>query len=437
MKALLVIESCNPEFSSVPLVGYQFYEQISKFCDVTLVTHCRNREALEKVRGSREVIYITPGAFESFYYRVIVKLSTFRGQVIWPLRHALQFPIYHFFDKAVASLFRDRIKNGEFDLVHAMTPMMPRYPYSVSKYCHDVPFLMGPVNGGVPFPDAFKKTGRKEFSALYFLRSIGRWLIPEYHATYKRADLILAGSTYTKDWIENNLGVSNAKLVLMYENGVPDDFYCAPQEVNGQSESRQDDLKLLFVGRLEPYKGCDMLLEAIHKIAQESPDTHGLQLTVVGDGSQRKELQQTCKRQELEDIVTFTGNIPHQDVAEHLSQSDLFCFPSIREFGGAVVMEAMACGTPCIVVDNGGIGEYVTENDGIKIVPLGRKHVIDALAKAITHLRDDPEARQRLAVQARARANEFSWSAKGKELDRIYSLLVAHKSEIEQVDPVS
>ncbi|MFV8784048.1 glycosyltransferase family 4 protein [Microbulbifer sp. SA54] len=437
MKALLVIESCNPEFSSVPLVGYQFYEQVSKFCDVTLVTHCRNREALEKVRGSREVVYITPGAFESFYYRVIVKLSTLRGQVIWPLRHALQFPIYHFFDKAVASLFRNRIKNGEFDLVHAMTPMMPRYPYSISKYCHDVPFLMGPVNGGVPFPDAFKKTGRKEFSALYFLRSIGRWLIPGYHATYKRADLILAGSTYTKDWIEKNLGVSKAKLNLMYENGVPDDFYSDLQEVNGERSDFQNDIRLLFVGRLEPYKGCDMLLEAIHKIVQESPHAHRLRLTVVGDGSQRAELQKTSKDLDLEDIITFTGNIPHQEVAKQLSQSDLFCFPSIREFGGAVVMEAMACGSPCIVVDNGGIGEYVTEKDGIKIAPLGRKHVINALAKAITHLRDDPEARQRLSEQARTRANEFSWNAKGKALSRIYSLLAAQKSEVGQIDQAS
>ncbi|WP_226668467.1 glycosyltransferase family 4 protein [Microbulbifer aggregans] len=437
MKALLVIESCNPEFSSVPLVGYYFYEQTSKFCDVTLVTHCRNREALEKIRGEREIIYITPGAFENFYYRAIVKLSTLRGQVIWPLRHALQFPIYHFFDKAVVSLFRHRIKNREFDIVHAMTPMMPRYPYNISKYCNDIPFLMGPVNGGVPFPDAFKKTGRKEFSALYFLRSIGRWLIPGYHATYKRADLILSGSTYTKDWIEKNLRVSKTKLALMYENGVPDNFYRPQQEVNGEREASQNDIRLLFVGRLEPYKGCDMLLEAIHKIVQESSNRHRLQLTIVGDGSQRTELQQTSKKLALDDIVTFTGNIPHQEVAEHLSQSDLFCFPSIREFGGAVVMEAMACGTPCIVVDNGGIGEYVTEKDGIKIAPLGRKHVIDSLAKAITHLRDDPEARHRLAEQARMRANEFSWSVKGKELSQIYSVLVAHKSGVEQVDPVS
>ena len=66
-------------------------------------------------------------------------------------------------------------------------------------------------------------------------------------------------------------------------------------------------------------------------------------------------------------------------LASSFSKSDIFCFPSIREFGGAVVLEAMACGLPCIVVNNGGIGEYVTDETGFKIEPISRDYIIKEL----------------------------------------------------------
>ena len=132
-KILLIIESCNPEWSSVPLVGYHFFKTISSLGDVTLVTHARNEIALEQEHPNNKIEYIRPGRIEHYYYKIIERLTTFQGRVIWPLYHVLSYPLYYFFNRCVANRFGHKVASGDFDVVHVLTPMMPRYPVEISK----------------------------------------------------------------------------------------------------------------------------------------------------------------------------------------------------------------------------------------------------------------------------------------------------------------
>lgn len=417
-KVLLVIESCNPELSSVPLVGYNFFKSIAQFANVHLVTHCRNRSALRRFGVASNVTYYEQTWLEKVYYRIIRRLSTFRGQTVWPIRHLLQFPIYFFFDRFVSKTFSSSVKRGDYDLVHALTPIMPRYPYRILRFCRNgdrrTPFILGPVNGGVPFPEAFKRIGHKEFSYLNWLRRLGYWMIPGYRYTYLQADIILSGSTYTDTWLKSAFPGSADRMQIMYENGVPGYFY---QDTERQ-ERDSDELRLLFLGRLEPYKGCDMLIEAIAGLTVS--ERQKIKLAVVGDGSQKAGLEAYVENSDLSDTVEFRGWIAHSEVRHEYAVSDLFCFPSVREFGGAVVMEAMASGLPCIVVDNGGIGEYVTEDSGVKISPLGRTYVIEKLRQHIRRLANDRAQLGDLARCARVRSELFSWDRKSRELEEVY-----------------
>ncbi|MFM7471070.1 MAG: glycosyltransferase [Nodosilinea sp.] len=76
----------------------------------------------------------------------------------------------------------------------------------------------------------------------------------------------------------------------------------------------------------------------------------------------------------------------------------------MREFGGAVVLEAMASGLPCIVVNNGGIGEYVTEKTGFRIDPISRDFVVQELKISIEKLVCDQTLRHNMSLQAVQRA---------------------------------
>ena len=423
LKVLLVVESCNPEWSSVPLVGYHFYRAAAKVADVTLVTHARNKESLLKKHTNEKIYFIKPGKLEHAYYKIVECLTTFKGRVIWPLYHVLSYPIYFFFDRAVKMQFAREVIAGQYDIVHALTPMMPRYPVAISKVCTKTPFILGPVNGGVPFPEGFKARGRREFSQFNFFRDIGRAIIPNYKSTYQKAAVVISGSTYTKRWLESALSLSPEKVRLMYENGVPDSCYAAavseekfPANANANANGEKvKTLNLIFSGRLVPYKGCDLLLRAL---AEEGLEM--CHLTILGDGAEKSSLEDLCSELGLAGRVTFAGWVANNEVYDYYAKADLFVFPSVREFGGAVVMEAMAQGLPCVVVDNGGIGEYVDESCGTKIAPVCEVYVIEKLAEALLNYVKVGGLLNSQSIAARAKAEIFSWGYKADVLAEIY-----------------
>lgn len=411
-RVLLVAEQLNPDWSSVPLLAWKFYEQARELCDVTLVTHERNREALEKKRDGHPVEYVEEGPWLARYYGAVVK-ATSVGGVNWPLRHALSYPLWMDFDRKVTARFGALVKNGEFDVVHALTPMLPRYPYSISRACTATPFLLGPVNGGVPFPTGFSDVARKEFAGFNVLRLLGR-LLPGYASTYRRASRILAGSAYTLDYLTRTFSLPAGRIELFHENGVDQAFLTAP----GPEPSSDGTFRLLFVGRLVPYKGADMVLDALGAL----PDRQRakIRLTIAGDGQERKGLEAMALRLGLSAQTAFTGWVTQEETLKYYLNSDLFVFPSVREFGGAVVLEAMAAGVPCVVADHGGIAEYVDESCGVKIKPVSKSQLVCDLTAQISCLMDDPSRLAALSRAARAKAAGYAWPAKGLRLAGIY-----------------
>ncbi|MEO1590395.1 MAG: glycosyltransferase [Cyanobacteria bacterium J06632_22] len=366
IKVLLIVYECNPDWTSVPLVGYQYYRTLRQLVDVTLVTHERNRAALTKRHPHEKIHYIEESQSIKFAFnRIVEPITTFTGKTLWQLLAILSYPIYAQFNHRVNARFGDRVAAGEFDIVHALTPMMPRYPVKISQICeqHRVPFLLGPVNGGLPYPKGFRDVAAKELAYFSLFRFLGRHLIPDYKETYQRAQHILFGSSHTKSQVSDVLNLAEANLTLFYENGISQSFTAqAPQ-----LKSPTDPVNLLFVGRLVPYKGADMLLEALAKA-----QPHRLSLTIVGDGPERQALENLTHQLGLQTQVRFTGWVSQQDILDYYAKADIFCFPSIREFGGAVVMEAMAAGLPCITIDHGGVGEYVTPETGFKVEPISK-----------------------------------------------------------------
>lgn len=420
LKVLLIVEQCNPEWSSVPLEGYRYYEEISKLVDVTLVTHERNEEALNKILDNRKVIYIRESSFVKKYHHLVANL-TYSGKTNWPLYNALSYLVYAEFNRKVHERFKLEILKGEYDIVHALTPMMPRYPVKAVNLCKSTPFILGPVNGGVPFPKGFQEVAKQEFAQFNFLRAVGRALIPGYVDTYKKADKVLAGSTYTLNNLQELFSLSDDKISLFYENGISKDFL---QTV--ETTKSNDKVDLLFVGRLVPYKGADMLIEAISQLPKNIQEQ--IRLTIVGDGSERVNLEAITQKFDLEHLVNFTGWIKQQETLEYYQKSDIFCFPSVREFGGAVVLEAMACGLPCIVVNNGGIGEYVTEETGFKIDPDSREYVTQQIANKIGTFVTDEELRIKMSANSMQRVREFEWGYKAQKIVDVYQKMIAKKA---------
>jgi glycosyltransferase involved in cell wall biosynthesis len=420
LKVLLIIEQCNPDWASVPLEGYKFFQAINQLVDATLVTHVRNKQALEKLNEYHNIFYINESILTKKYSYLMASL-TLKGRINWPLANTLGYPIYAEFNHKVYQQFKEPIQRGDYDLVHALTPMMPRYPVKALKACKQTPFLLGPVNGGVPFPPGFQEVAKQEFAYLNFLRAVGRALVPGYVETYQKADKILAGSTYTLNLLKKLFSLSYQRIELFYENGISQNFFRSAKAAKKEG----DQINLLFVGRLVPYKCADIVIESIGKL---DPDIQSkIRLTIVGDGSEKNNLENRVKELKLGEIVSFAGWVDQQETLDYYRKADIFCFPSIREFGGAVVIEAMACGLPCIVANNGGIGEYVTEETGFKIEPISREYLTQELTSKIQMLVEDDRLRASMSASAIERAREFAWDNKARKILEIYEKMLAEK----------
>lgn len=298
IKVLLLIEQCNPDLPSVPSVGYQYFRTICERVDATLITHERNRDALERVAPDQQIFYISESHLMRRYYDLISRLTIINGRVNWPLHNALAYLLYEEFNRRVYRLFQSDVRRRKYDIVHAITPIMPRYPVKLAQACEKTPFILGPVNGGVPFPKGFGAIARREFSYFNFLRDLGL-LIPGYRKTYQKADCVLAGSSYTFGMLQKRFRLGD-RLQLFYENGIPTEFF-----ERGVKERMGDRINLLFVGRLVPYKGADILLEALAKIKPFALSK--TRLTIVGDGAERRHLQGLTQRLGLQEIVDFVG----------------------------------------------------------------------------------------------------------------------------------
>ncbi len=117
-------------------------------------------------------------------------------------------------------------------------------------------------------------------------------------------------------------------------------------------------------------------------------------------------------------------------MAGRLRQADLFTFPSVREFGGAVVLEAMAMGVVPIVVDYGGPGELVSPGSGF-LIPLGtRDQVVAALRAVLERVIEQPRCLAPLSARAvrRARAR-FAWPVKARQTLEVYRWALGRRGD--------
>ena len=167
---------------------------------------------------------------------------------------------------------------------------------------------------------------------------------------------------------------ASKKCVYIPENGVDLDRFNFPREPGASSP-----LRAAFVGRLVPYKGADILIDAAVDFLRDGR----VELHIIGDGPQRPVLMAMVERLGVQGSVRFHGWIPHTEVQDILRTCDFLALPSVREFGGGVVVEAMSLGVTPIVADYAGPSELVDESTGIRVSFHDKGSLMEGMTKAI------------------------------------------------------
>lgn len=415
-RVLVIAEAANPEWTSVPLIGWKLVRALSKVADIHFVTHLRNRDAITRqglVEG-RDFTAIDNEAFARRFSRLAELLGGRSGKG-WTTRTALSSFAYYSFEFEVWHQFSERLMSREFDIVHRVTPLSPTSPSILAKRLAKmgVPFVIGPLNGGIPWPKNFRNVQYAEREWL----SHFRWLfktLPGYRSTRKYSSAIIAGSEHTYSEMPKwSLG----KCVYIPENAV--DLSSVDRT---ELKALHSPLSAGFVGRLVPYKGADVLIEAAASFLK----ANRLRLHIVGDGPQKKSLYDLVDRLGVGSSVEFHGWLPHAEAQKILRECDVIVLPSIREFGGGVVVETMAQGIPPIVADYGGPSELVDELTGIKVAFSDRESLVQGIKRAIQEVIERPEMLEALGSAARQKViANLTWEAKAQQILEVYGAVLA------------
>jgi glycosyltransferase involved in cell wall biosynthesis len=236
-------------------------------------------------------------------------------------------------------IVKQLVKDKQIDIVHEPIPISPKQPSNM--YDVGAPVVIGPLNGNINYPPGFSymEKGMARF-VIGFMRVASHffnWWVPGK----RRAAAILVSNQRTHDALPR----TDARVIHLTANAV-DLSTWEQREPRVPGEKR----RFAFLGRLVDFKMVDVLIDAFAPLGKEL----GAELDIIGAGQDMEKLQSQVKSLGIESSVSFAGWMNNKDSADRLARADALVFPSLRECGGAVVMEAMAVGLPVIAADWGG-----------------------------------------------------------------------------------
>jgi D-inositol-3-phosphate glycosyltransferase len=190
---------------------------------------------------------------------------------------------------------------------------------------------------------------------------------------------------------------------------------------------------LLFVGRIEPLKGLQNLIRALAIIRSQGHCRRDCYCLVVIGGdpdsslenmsSEMRKIKTLCKELGMEDLVLFLGKRAQDTLPYYYSAADMLIMPSYYESFGMVALEAMACGTPVVASDVGGLHYLVQDGKTGFVVPSGNP---EALVDPLNELMNNDNLRKKMGQQAARFAQKYSWELISAEIAKVYAELLKH-----------
>ena len=357
------------------------------------VTEHVHHTAVELQRRGHQVTIIT-SHFRGGERGYGVPLERVGYNVLIPFNRA-------FVDFTVGMTIRQQLrrlfKQHQFDVLHTHCPLAPSLP------------LIAVQTANCPQVATFHTTGGRGFLQDLFHDYV--------RGAVQRLDASIAVSQTARE---------SASLYFPghYEiipNGVDVDIFHPSNEPF--DEWRDPDItNILFVGRLDPRKGVQVLIAAMPEVVER---TRGrVRLLVVGDSYLRPKLEASVPSA-LRKHVTFLGHVPIRDLPRWYATGDIFVSPATgNESFGIVLVEAMAAGRAVVCSDIPGYRSVAIPDRNAVLFPPGDSR---ALANALVTLVHDPERRVLLGARGRQRALEFAWPRVTDQIEAIYRSITGRR----------
>ena len=233
---------------------------------------------------------------------------------------------------------------------------------------------------------------------------------------------IIAPTEKEKEALVRHYGASPERISVIPCGVNLELFQPVDKELARRELGFTDSKLILFVGRIEPLKGIDQLLQAIPYL----PNTEGLRLVIIGGDEHNQDemerLQELSRSLHIQDAVTFLGLVKQERMPYFYSAADVCVVPSYYESFCLVVLESLACGTPVVGTDVGDLRDVIRQGETGYIVSGNSPHQLaDKIALLLSQPRRDTES----TLAIRASVSRFSWSNVAETIIREFQLVLA------------
>lgn len=400
-KIFISAYACEPGLGSEIGVGWHWVLEMSKYFELWVLTRRSNQHTIEPwIAEHPEYSHI------HFLYFDLPKWARFWKKGLRGVR-----TYYNIWQWLTNSIVRCTMKENNIHIFHHLT--YGNVLWKVSSYGQKQFFIWGPAGGVETIPEEYTCHYPKKMQLVEKLRRLIADNL-KYNAGFKHrcknADLILCKTDILRQHIPEKY---RDKAVLFTDVAV-DNLLDIPAVVESASNKR---VEFITVGRLDPWRGFDLTIEAFAKAAGKNENIH---LTIIGKGADRERLETLINKLKLREKVTMAGSVSMERYQEYMRNCDVVVNASLKEGAVTVSFDSMAMGKPLICIDTTGYTRYFSPEYAEIIQRADRDTTIQSLADSMVKLTDS-HLRFEMGKKAQNAGNKFSWESRGKEIESIIS----------------
>ena len=407
LNILINAYACSPNWGSEPGMAWNWITSIAKYCKCYVITEGEWRTEIE------EALKVHPlkDNIKFFYNPVPEKVR----KMCWNQGDWRFYYYYRQWQKKTLKIAEKICKEYQIDITHQLNMIGFREPGLIWKI-KGVKHVWGPIGSMGEVPTQFLQDLPIKVRLKQMLKNqITRYQIKHSPVkdAIKNSNALIAALDITRKQIKKNYGID---VPVIGETGLN------PNEGYIHRECKDRPIELLWVGRFIPTKKLSIALEALSKTNKP----YDFRLHIVGTGTEEevKQYQRQAVDLGINDLCTWYGKLPNEEVQKMMREKDLFYFTSVFEGGPHVILESITNNLPILCFDTCGQGVVVDESIGFKVPLTNHEDGVVGFAEKLDYINTHRELLQILSANCTDKQRELSWDSKVKKLIEIYESLI-------------
>ena len=398
IKIFVSAYACEPGLGSEIGVGWHWVLEMSKHFELWVLTRESNRCTIEPWIAAHPEF----GGIHFLYFDLPKWARSWKKG----MRGVRTY--YNIWQACTNRIVKRTMRENGIKVFHHLT--YGNVLWKVSSYGQKQFFIWGPVGGPETIPAEYSNHYARKSRLIEWVRRAAVKMLPAnigFKRRCKNADLMLCKTEITRDLVPAK---HRERAVLFTDVAV--EKQPAANSINSKNSDRVD---FITVGRLDAWRGFDLVIESFARVAKENKSMH---LTIVGKGADKQRLKEIAKKLGVKEQVTFTGNVAMDEYYRLLAASDVVVNASLKEGAVTVSFDSMAMGKPLICLDTTGYTRYFSNDYAVVIPRTGRQEVVANLAAAMERMTDADE-RTTIGEKAKSAGAQFTWAARGEEFKEL------------------